>query len=438
MVQAILVLMTLLLVSTSSAAQAKKDDSLDHIDLYLHTFDVGNMIYTNFGHSAIRVKNRKAGTDVIYNWGMFDFGSPLSFSLKFYMGDLRYRLGVYSYRRAMAQYKYDRRTIWEDKLNFTPEEKKVFYERIVRNNTPEEAYFQYQYFFANCSTKIRDHIDATLGKTWEASLEGQTSAKSFRDMVREGYQLNPSMDFLLEIGMNSRLDRPMTRWEAMFHPFALREELLTFRNGVGDPLMIEGKKIVTFPRPEAYPYVFRLLAAILAVPLVFAIFLLQKRAWKSEPEELLEPFIGLRILGILALPLILFFGFCGLVLPLNWLLSGHQDLHHNVNMMFFLPFDWVFLPVAWHLLRKKSPKLLTQKYIKILRKYLILHLLLGFAVIYTWATGDGSQDVGRVMLVAIPYKLTLALMVNFGLTSGKTEGKKRGLSARRSKPVAGA
>ena len=96
------------------------DPGMDKVEIYLHTVNIGNKIYDNFGHTAIRVVDKRTYTDLVYNWGMFDFGNPLSFSLDFYRGDLNYKLGVYSMDTALRVYQSDTRSVWEDRLILTP------------------------------------------------------------------------------------------------------------------------------------------------------------------------------------------------------------------------------------------------------------------------------------------------------------------------------
>ena len=46
-------------------------------------------VYALFGHTAIRVKDKANGIDVVYNYGAFDFSTP-NFIGRFVKGDLQY------------------------------------------------------------------------------------------------------------------------------------------------------------------------------------------------------------------------------------------------------------------------------------------------------------------------------------------------------------
>jgi hypothetical protein len=57
-----------------------------NLTVYLLTFGWGDVVWERFGHNAIWIKDRAAGTDMTYNWGMFDFNQP-HFIWRFVTGD---------------------------------------------------------------------------------------------------------------------------------------------------------------------------------------------------------------------------------------------------------------------------------------------------------------------------------------------------------------
>ncbi len=60
-----------------------------NLTVYLLTFGMGDVVWERFGHNAIRIKDAARGTDLTYNWGMFDFNQP-RFIQRFLTGDTRY------------------------------------------------------------------------------------------------------------------------------------------------------------------------------------------------------------------------------------------------------------------------------------------------------------------------------------------------------------
>lgn len=411
--------------SQAQSQSKKKEYDLSKVEIFLHTVDVGNLVYNNFGHTAIRVRDGNTGKDNIYNWGIFDFDNPLTFSANFYLGELLYQLGAYPLRTANAHYKYEKRSVWQDRINFSDEEKKIFLDRLEWNLKPENKQYLYQYFDDNCSTRPRDYIDEALGYQLKTQITDEFTGFTYRDFVRKGYALNPSMDMLLEIGMNGRLERPVSRWQSTFHPLYLRAELQAFKKANGEPLLVESKTLYNYETPSGFEHIFKLVACMLFVPVLILLIVFQKESLKQDSTDSKAKKLqanALRILGFIALPQLSYFGFCGLVMPLNWLFSGHHDLHHNLNMLFFLPFDILLLVPAFMIFVRKRQFVLTPKFCQIAKKYMVLHLVLLLASLFTLTGGHQLQDLSRVILVAIPYNMTIALLVNFGLKK-QGEGK---------------
>ena len=65
------------------------------VHFYLITVDVGDQVWDNFGHTALRMVDDNTGTDLLFNWGLFDTsGGALRFGFNFALGIMNYQLGV--------------------------------------------------------------------------------------------------------------------------------------------------------------------------------------------------------------------------------------------------------------------------------------------------------------------------------------------------------
>ncbi len=408
------ILSLLLLVSLTSHGQAASfmpsmPENLDEVDIYLHTVDIKDQVYNNFGHTAIRVRDRQSGQDMVYNWGIFDFGEPVSFALKFYRGILIYKLGIYPYRVAKRQYQYEQRTVWQDQLNFTAEQKRIFLQRLIWHAKPENRDYQYQYFFDNCSTRPRDYIDEALAGKVADQFKGQLTERSFRDYVFAGYQYNPEILLSLDLLMNSDIDRPVTAWEAMFHPLDLRTYLQRVETEQG-PLLIHSQVLYQFEglQPPAIDghSLFALVGGLGIVLIITFLLMAQKsaaaRRWTS---------MAYRLLGAWSLVFFLYGGLLGILMPLTWAVSEHSDLHHNLNMLLFLPFDLVFFFLAWGWLLRGRASSLRPQSLRLLRRYLQLHIILIAALVMSWALDYLAQDVEYVVLFVTPVYLGLYSLI---------------------------
>ena len=106
-------------------------DHLDDVNIYIQTVDPGNLVYDNFGHTLVRVEDKKENRNYVFNWGVFSFGEPVSFAIDFYRGYLNYTLGISGYSSMLRMFAYDKRSVYEDKLFFTNKQKEIFIRKLL-------------------------------------------------------------------------------------------------------------------------------------------------------------------------------------------------------------------------------------------------------------------------------------------------------------------
>src|SRR5260221_14161983 len=111
--------------------------------------------YEAFGHSSIRILDPTRGIDYAYNYGVFSFNQP-NFYLNFTRGHLYYQLGVYPYPDFRDAYISVNRFVHEQVLQLTPGQKQKIFDYLEWNALPENKVYNYDYFYNNCSSKIRD------------------------------------------------------------------------------------------------------------------------------------------------------------------------------------------------------------------------------------------------------------------------------------------
>ncbi len=382
--------------------QMPKD--LTQVDIYLHTVDVGQDIYAKFGHTAVRIHDRAAGTDQVYNLGIFDFSDPF-FVLNFYRGILRYQMADYPYSIARRLYQVDGRQAWQDRLRLTTEQKRRLLDRIIWQSQPENRAYDYQYFFDNCSTRVRDFFDYALDGAFARYFADQTSDESFRDTVRSHMASSSFFAMSLDILMNARLDRPMTKWEEMYLPLRLRAGVLAMPavDDAGNLVTTErlGEStdiLVVAPSPPAdrvHAYVWAMAAFI--VPLVI-VWLLGLRAKFFKPST--EAYNrACRGCGLILIFWGLWAGSFGLLMASTWLFSAHLDLHHNANLWLFFPTDLILVYIGIKWLRygyaAAGPD---RAWTRVTYWYVRLHLVALGCLVGGWLTGTIKQDVQPVLL----------------------------------------
>ncbi len=90
---------------------------------------------------------------------------------------------------------------------------------------PENRNYRYDYYLNNCSTRIRDALDIALDGALSART-GQIPAKlNFRDQTRRLTQMQFWYYLGLEMGLGFPVDRAVTRWDEMFIPMVVADEI---------------------------------------------------------------------------------------------------------------------------------------------------------------------------------------------------------------------
>src|SRR5690606_31625041 len=143
------------LLATSISFAQHIDTSRTRISLL--TCTPGSELYSVFGHSALRVVDSNAVTDIVYNYGTFDFNDP-NFYSKFVRGKLNYYLSTEYFRDFVYGYRLEGRGITEQVLLLTAEEKLALKKFLRENLKPENRHYAYDFFLDNCTTRLRDLI----------------------------------------------------------------------------------------------------------------------------------------------------------------------------------------------------------------------------------------------------------------------------------------
>lgn len=414
----LLLLLTMMLMLAQGVAHAQPTienrqdiqvpNNLNQLEFYLITVDVGANVWDNFGHTALRVVDNTTNTDLIFNWGLFDTSiGNLRFAANFARGIMNYQLGVAPPAWELGRYQAEGRSVWQDRLRLTAEQKRTLYQRLAWNLRPENISYDYEYFFDNCTTRVRDYLDEALG----GALSNQTQVlgqRTFRDEVVDHYASVPVIAFSLNILMNGNIDERMTQWQRMFLPLQLREQLL--RLG----MIEESETVMSFAPPEAGPSA-NLISLLLALPMLLLLLSVRRASiasFSSQPGFALRaPAVSYRLLGLLGLIIALFSGVYGLIMSLGWWLSSHQDVHGNLNLLLFWPTDLLGLGVAFSWLLKGQAYTLSSTRQQFVTAYLVLHLLAALVYLVMALFGLGGQHLGSIALYVLPPLILYALVV---------------------------
>lgn len=223
--RALRVALVLLGAPLSLAAQDQPGEAGSELEIYVMTMGVGDEIWERFGHNAIGVRDRSRGTDVVYNYGTFDFAAP-GFVSNFLKGRMTYWLDVADAEATIRFYRERRhRSVYIQELNLSPFKRQELKEFLERNALEANKFYRYDYYLDNCSTRVRDALNHLLAGTFKSLTDTLFSGATFRSHTRRVTTNNPFMYTGIEAGMGHPVDRPVSAWEEMFLPLALREHL---------------------------------------------------------------------------------------------------------------------------------------------------------------------------------------------------------------------
>ena len=216
------------------------------------TMGVGAEVWERFGHNAIIVEDKKQGTAIAYNYGMFSFRQE-NFVLRFIQGRMDYWMAAQDAEDELPRYREARRSVWKQELNLTAEQKVQLRDFLLWNALPENRFYHYDYYRDNCSTRVRDALDRVLGGAIQAQSGGPASG-NYRFHTLRLVAANRPLYLGLALIEGQPVDRPSTKWDEMFLPLKLREYIsqvmVTDSAGNRIPLV---KNEETLYQSSAYP-----------------------------------------------------------------------------------------------------------------------------------------------------------------------------------------
>lgn len=302
----------------------------------LLTFQPGAVYWQRYGHNALRVVDGRG--ERVYNYGLFDFQQK-NFALNFARGRMLYRLGVASMDETLAQYAYEGRWVHEQVLDFSPDQARAVARFLARNALPEWADYRYDYFTANCSTKLRDVIDLGTGGLLARQLQATATGVTYRSEAARMMAPLPPMLWLTDAMLGISADQPLTLWEQSFLPEVLMTALRAARFADGRPLIRAERSLLRSQLPEApqQPPVLWPGFAVAGLLVATLLGVMGALAWRSGLRS------HRRAVTILAGAVWLFNGLAGLFLLLGWLATDHAVMAANANLLLFSPLSLLCL-----------------------------------------------------------------------------------------------
>ena len=205
-----IVILLIILLTGLSHAQ-------DSLQISLLSCSPGEELYSTFGHSAFRVQDFKGKRDIVFNYGTFNFREK-NFYLKFMQGKLKYLLSVETYEDFVYSYSLENRTVYEQVFNLTNDQKYQLYRDLMINAQPANRAYKYDFFWDNCSTRIRDKIDHVFNQSIVYPIRADIT---FRDYLHRYLINSPWSRFGIDLILGLPTDAIAHTREAMFLPLEM-------------------------------------------------------------------------------------------------------------------------------------------------------------------------------------------------------------------------
>jgi hypothetical protein len=317
-------LLAFLFLNFSLLLYSHSQDSCQ-VRISLLTCSPGAELYSTFGHTALRVEDLVNGTDLVYNYGTFDF-SP-DFYSKFIRGKLLYYLSVEEFESFMYAYRLESRSVQEQVLQLSCSEKQKLVTALNTNAKDENRYYRYDFLFDNCTTRAGLIVEKNAAATVTYKNILSEHKPSFRDLIHsyldKGHQ--PWSKLGIDILLGVKLDRKVSNKEAMFLPdYLLKGFDSAFING--KPLVSPPRLILSMPSALGDNSIFTPFVAFSILLLLVGILSLLKAKWAVISLSVFD-FLFFFILGL-----------AGLLLLFMWFGTDHIVCRNNYNLLWALPF----------------------------------------------------------------------------------------------------
>lgn len=354
-------------LTKSNTIEAQDSTNNARLRFSLITCDAGADIYTIWGHTAIRVIDSTHHTDIVYNYGSFDFSTP-NFIVKFLKGDLLYFISADTYSNFLYEYQYFERNVHEQVLNISPMEKQKWYLALQTNMVGDNRFYLYNFIKDNCTTRVKDGIlkHALLN-------DSLIDVPNFRDqIVGSSYQAGQAWIGLgIDLLLGAESDKKPNPFEQAFLP------RLLYNRMANNPALVTKTNHIKY---QIKPVEKGLLPIILLVA-ILSVYLLAAN-WNAKPAVLLAKSMDISLLLILGLggSLVLYMSQC----------SMHTACHQNYNLIWLHPFYLIAI-ISYFSSRKFTGYL----------GWIFFIAIIVFMLTNYWIPQHFSTDVIMVMMIAL-------------------------------------
>ncbi len=317
-------------------------------EVSLLTFGPGETYWERFGHNAIVIRDPVSGRATSYNYGMFDFDEE-DFLVNFARGHMTYQAMAADAADDIAWYRSQGRSVVEQQLRLDAGQARALQHFLEWNVEPANARYRYEYYTSNCSTRVRDALDAALGGVLAAQFAAPSRGYTYRMLTGALTSPQPWLMALLDAGLGPYADQRLSFWQDSFIPMQLmdhlREVTVPAADGSTLPLVVAERVIAParLADPPALPPDLRWPFFIAGVALAAVLLALASRRHSGAAR---------RAFATLATGVSVVCGVAGVLLLLLWFGTEHRPAWANENLLLFNPLCLLLVPAWWRARRE--------------------------------------------------------------------------------------
>lgn len=288
------------------------------------TMQPGAEYWARFGHNALLVDLQDGSEPLSYNFGYFDFEQP-GFLARFLRGDMRYLAVALPLSRDLAGYASEQRGVRVQWLNLDANQADRLIRHLRTHVLPENAEYRYDYFTANCSTKVRDALDIALQSELQSQWRARSQGLSYRFEALRHANAVPWLLWGMDLGLGPMADQPLSLWQQSFIPQRLSEVLGESQGSDGRPLVVQVEELLPAgPNRAASEPPSQLWTALALGTVLSTAMLLALRRGRLPAL--------LALSGMTAMT-----GLIGSGLLALWFVTDHVAAWQNANLLLFNP-----------------------------------------------------------------------------------------------------
>lgn len=318
--------LSLLFCSLALSAQASKGFQVSVL-----TCSPGTELYSTFGHTAIRIVDSSNQTDLVYNFGTFDFNDP-NFYSKFTRGKLAYFLSVASLPEFLYEYQLEGRKVTEQILNIDSSSKRQLATELAQTLITENRFYQYDFLYNNCTSKIRDLLikEGVLNTNYHLV----SKPASFRNFLHQ--YLQSGNHHWSQLGIDLLLGSPIDKIMVNKHQMFLPDYLM---NGIdSNQTLVASKRVLVSPNQPSLSGGNGLMPFFVfsGFSILYILLTLVKVKWVT------------RLIRWLDAGLFFITGAIGILLLFMWFGTDHKSCAYNYNLLWALPTHFMASFFVWN------------------------------------------------------------------------------------------